>query len=200
MCACFLLFAADSLGRRRSLLWTSIAMGCAMLYVGLYVRIKPPVKGADIPGAGYMALVCIYLFAGFFQWGWGPVPWIYISEIPTARLRSVNVALGAATQWVSFFLEDEYRIELTCHIAIQPCCCSSSPKHARHHGKGRLWHIPFLLRSLFPLLPLRLVLVGFVLSNCFGQANTLTSFFQTVFPRPKVYRSRKWMISSVSLS
>ncbi|KAI5198096.1 general substrate transporter [Aureobasidium subglaciale] len=100
MCACFLLFAADSLGRRRSLLWTSIAMGCAMLYVGLYVRIKPPVKGADIPGAGYMALVCIYLFAGFFQWGWGPVPWIYISEIPTARLRGVNVALGAATQWL----------------------------------------------------------------------------------------------------
>lgn len=100
LCACFLLFAADSLGRRRSLLWTSIAMGCAMLYVGLYVRIKPPVKGADIPGAGYMALVCIYLFAGFFQCGWGPVPWIYVSEIPTARLRGVNVALGAATQWV----------------------------------------------------------------------------------------------------
>lgn len=100
MCACFLLFAADSLGRRRSLLWTSIAMGCAMLYVGLYVRIKPPIKGADIPGAGYMALVCIYLFAGFFQAGWGPVPWILISEIPSARLRGVNVALGAATQWV----------------------------------------------------------------------------------------------------
>ncbi|KAH0370491.1 general substrate transporter, partial [Aureobasidium melanogenum] len=100
MCACFLLFAADSLGRRKSLLWTSIAMGCAMLYVGLYVRIKPPVKGADIPGAGYMALVCIYLFAGFFQAGWGPVPWILVSEIPTARLRSVNVALGAATQWL----------------------------------------------------------------------------------------------------
>ncbi|KAG9664497.1 general substrate transporter, partial [Aureobasidium melanogenum] len=100
LCACFLLFAADSLGRRRSLLWTSIAMGCAMLYVGLYVRIKPPVKGADIPGAGYMALICIYLFAGFFQCGWGPVPWIYVSEIPTARLRGVNVALGAATQWL----------------------------------------------------------------------------------------------------
>ena len=78
-------------------------MGCAMLYVGLYVRIKPPVAGAAIPPAGYMALVCIYLFAGFFQWGWGPVPWIYISEIPTARLRSLNVAMGAATQWVSCF-------------------------------------------------------------------------------------------------
>ncbi|KAK3711692.1 hypothetical protein LTR37_009469 [Vermiconidia calcicola] len=100
MCFCFLVFAADSLGRRKSLLWTSIAMGCAMMYVGLYVRIKPPVEGAVVPPAGYVALVCIYLFASFFQWGWGPVCWIYVSEIPTARLRGLNVALGAATQWL----------------------------------------------------------------------------------------------------
>ena len=44
-----------------------------MMYVGLYVRIKPPVEGAVVPPAGYVALVCIYLFASFFQWGWGPV-------------------------------------------------------------------------------------------------------------------------------
>jgi hypothetical protein len=55
-------------------------MGCAMLYVGLYVRIKPPVKGAEIPGAGYMALVCIYLFAGFFQWGWGTSTVLHIHQ------------------------------------------------------------------------------------------------------------------------
>lgn len=30
------------------------------------------VPGAAVPPAGYFALVCIYLFAGFFQWGWGP--------------------------------------------------------------------------------------------------------------------------------
>jgi len=137
-------------------------MGCAMLYVGLYVRIKPPVKGADIPGAGYMALVCIYLFAGFFQWGWGPVPWIYISEIPTARLRSVNVALGAATQWVSLCLKYEDRTKLTFCLALQPGGRSCSSKHARHNGKSRLWHIPLLLGSLFPLLLLCLVLVSFI--------------------------------------
>ncbi|KAF2102989.1 general substrate transporter [Rhizodiscina lignyota] len=103
-CACFLLFAADSLGRRKSLLWTSIAQGCAMFYVGLYVRISPPVAGADVPPAGYVALVCIFLFAGFFQFGWGPVCWIYVSEIPTARLRSMNVAIAAATQWLFNFV------------------------------------------------------------------------------------------------
>ncbi|KAF2834323.1 general substrate transporter [Patellaria atrata CBS 101060] len=103
-CAGFLLFAADSLGRRRSLLWTSIAQGCSMFYVGLYVRIQPPVAGQAVPPAGYFALVCIFLFAGFFQFGWGPVCWIYVSEIPTARLRSQNVALAAATQWLFNFV------------------------------------------------------------------------------------------------
>ncbi|KAL9109407.1 MAG: hypothetical protein Q9227_005914 [Pyrenula ochraceoflavens] len=103
-CAVFLLIAADSLGRRRSLLWTSIAQGLAMFYIGLYVRIAPPVKGQPVPGAGYFALVCIFLFAGFFQFGWGPVCWIYVSEIPTARLRAQNVALAAATQWLFNFV------------------------------------------------------------------------------------------------
>lgn len=103
-CAAFLMFAVDSLGRRRSLLWTSIAQGCAMLYIGLYVRISPPLPNAALPPAGYMALVCIFLFAGFFQWGWGPVCWIYVSEIPTARLRSLNVAIAAATQWLFNFV------------------------------------------------------------------------------------------------
>ncbi|KAL1643102.1 hypothetical protein SLS58_005071 [Diplodia intermedia] len=103
-CACFLLFVADSLGRRRSLLWTSIAQGTCMYYIGIYVRVAPPKEGAAVPPAGYVALVCIFLFAGFFQFGWGPVCWIYISEIPTARLRSTNVALGAATQWLFNFV------------------------------------------------------------------------------------------------
>ncbi|KAF2198479.1 hypothetical protein GQ43DRAFT_483269 [Delitschia confertaspora ATCC 74209] len=69
-CADFLLFVADSLGRRLSLLWTSIAQDTAMLYIGLY----------------------------------GPVCWIYVSEIPTARLRSLNVAIAAATQWLFNFV------------------------------------------------------------------------------------------------
>jgi len=103
-CSCFLLFAADSLGRRKSLLWTSIAQGCAMFIIGIYVKVDPPVLGASIPPFGYVALVCIFLFAGFYQFGWGPCPWIYVSEIPTARLRSMNVAIAASTQWLFNFV------------------------------------------------------------------------------------------------
>ncbi|OAL06039.1 general substrate transporter [Phaeosphaeriaceae sp. SRC1lsM3a] len=103
-CLCFLIFAADSLGRRRSLLWTSIAQGASMYYIGIYMRVDPPVLGAPVPGAGYFALVCVFLFACFFQFGWGPVCWIYVSEIPAARLRSLNVAIAAATQWLFNFV------------------------------------------------------------------------------------------------
>ncbi|KAK0732362.1 MFS sugar transporter-like protein [Apiosordaria backusii] len=103
-CICFLLFMADSLGRRRSLLWTSIAQGLAMFYIGLYVRIAPPKPGQDVPPAGYFALVSIFLFAAFFQFGWGPACWIYASEIPAARLRSLNVSYAAATQWLFNFV------------------------------------------------------------------------------------------------
>src|SRR5450432_2296590 len=99
--ACFLLFAADSLGCRKSLLWTSIGLGVAKFIMGIYLRIYPPVKGAPTPPFGYVALVCIFLYAGFFQSGWGPCRWIYVSEIPTARLRSLNVGLAADIQWLT---------------------------------------------------------------------------------------------------
>ncbi|KAK8004562.1 cytochrome c oxidase [Apiospora arundinis] len=103
-CIAFLLFMADSLGRRRSLLVSSVGQAFCMFYIGLYVRISPPVDGASVPPAGYFALVCIFVFAAFFQFGWGPACWIYVAEIPTARLRPLNVALAAATQWLFNFV------------------------------------------------------------------------------------------------
>ncbi|KAK3935538.1 putative MFS quinate transporter [Diplogelasinospora grovesii] len=99
-CGLFITFLADTLGRRWSFVWTGFAMSFCMFYLGFYVRFDPPVDGAAIPAAGYVALVMVYLFAAAFQFGWGPVCWIYVSEIPTNRLRGYNVSLAAATQWL----------------------------------------------------------------------------------------------------
>lgn len=103
-CAIFLIFAADSLGRRRSLIWTSIAMAIVMYIIGIYGRVQPPVEGAPVTDFGYVAITCIFLYAAFFQFGWGPACWIIVSEIPTARLRALNVALAAGTQWLFNFI------------------------------------------------------------------------------------------------
>lgn len=51
-CAIFLTFVADSLGRRRSLLWTSCAMFVVMYIIGIYGRTNPPVEGEPVSGIG----------------------------------------------------------------------------------------------------------------------------------------------------
>ena len=79
-------------------------MGITMFYEGFYVRFNPPVAGAALTGAGYFGIVCIYLYVTFYQLGWGAGPWIYVSEISSARLRSLNVAFAAATQWLFNFV------------------------------------------------------------------------------------------------
>ncbi|KAI7158024.1 general substrate transporter [Hortaea werneckii] len=103
-CLLFLIFLVDTLGRKLSFIWTGAVMAVMMFYLGFYVRFSPPKDGAAIGGAGYVALVAVYLFAAAFQFGWGPVCWIYVSEIPTSRLRGLNVSLAAATQWLFNFV------------------------------------------------------------------------------------------------
>jgi hypothetical protein len=99
-CAIFITFLADTLGRRLSLVWTGIFMWFCMFYLGFYVRFDPPKTGEAISSAGTAALVMVYLYAAAFQFGWGPVCWIYCSEISSQRLRGLTVSYAAATQWV----------------------------------------------------------------------------------------------------
>ncbi|RDA88286.1 hypothetical protein CP532_0336 [Ophiocordyceps camponoti-leonardi (nom. inval.)] len=103
-CAAFLVFVADSLGRRWSLLWTSAAQAVVLYVIGIYGRVQPPIAGQPVTAFGYVAITCIYLWAAAFQFGWGPACWILVSEMPTARLRAMNVALAAAVQWLFNFV------------------------------------------------------------------------------------------------
>ncbi|KAL2275230.1 hypothetical protein FJTKL_02176 [Diaporthe vaccinii] len=68
-CAIFIIFVSDSLGRRKSLLWTAIVQGLALYYVGFYIRFDPPVDGEPFSASGYVALIATYLFATVYQFG-----------------------------------------------------------------------------------------------------------------------------------
>lgn len=81
----FLVFVADSLGRRWSLLFTSAAQALVLFIIGTYGRVQPPVSGepvrcgtactsravdADpvakqVTAFGYVAITCIYLWAAY---------------------------------------------------------------------------------------------------------------------------------------
>lgn len=47
-CALFLIFCADSLGRRRSLLFSSVSLTICMFIIGIYGRVEPPVAGKPV--------------------------------------------------------------------------------------------------------------------------------------------------------
>jgi hypothetical protein len=49
-CFVFLVFVADSLGRRWSLLWTAASQGIFLFIVSIYGRVQPPIKGEPVSG------------------------------------------------------------------------------------------------------------------------------------------------------
>ncbi|CAI7585287.1 unnamed protein product [Penicillium manginii] len=103
-CFIFIVFVTDSLGRRKSLLWTGIVQGLMLFYIGFYIRFDPPSGSSGPTSAGYVALAAIYLFAAAYQFGWGPVVWTYCSEIPAARLRPLQMGMATASQWLFNFV------------------------------------------------------------------------------------------------
>lgn len=45
----------------------------------------------------------IYLYVIGYSASWGPVPWVYASEVFPTRLRAYGVGMAAATQWLFNF-------------------------------------------------------------------------------------------------
>lgn len=188
---CFLLFAADSLGRRKSLLVSSVGQAATLYVIGVYQKIYPgtvssvssqrlcrhwvyatdddqtdssfglcidhlrlpicrvSVHNAAPPKCRLFPPVLTYFVVGsFFQFGWGPCCWIYVSEIPTARLRTLNVAIAAATQWLINFVIARTTLSMlssmgyvsALHRLPLPAPCPVSPfrltSRTRAHGSS----------------------------------------------------------------
>ncbi|KAI9318636.1 general substrate transporter [Dichotomocladium elegans] len=101
----------DRWGRRKLLMCGGIAMGICMLAVAICVGtlrssvLDRTAEDSQVfqPGSyaasAYMNVECI-LYAVFFVLSWGPIPWIYCSEIYPMTLRAKSTALTTTTNWV----------------------------------------------------------------------------------------------------
>lgn len=68
-CFVFLVFVADSLGRRWSLLWTAASQGIFLYIVGIYGRVQPPIKGEPVSGRALRPLPFAPLALAFLASG-----------------------------------------------------------------------------------------------------------------------------------
>ncbi|KAL4862162.1 hypothetical protein BDV12DRAFT_49348 [Aspergillus spectabilis] len=104
-CGIFVLFLVERIGRKWSLAIGAFMMGALMLIVAILSKTytpDPDATGISSPTAASIAM--IYLEAASYNMSWGPVPWLYMSEIFPTRIREIGIAIGTATQWLFNFV------------------------------------------------------------------------------------------------
>ena len=114
--AIFLVIGIDHLGRRKSLMLGAAWMMTMMFIIGAVLHTHPPTNVSTVSPASISMVVMIYLYVIGYSASWGPIPWVYLSEIFPTRLRSYGVGMGAATQWLFNFVITEVTPNAVNHI------------------------------------------------------------------------------------
>jgi len=102
----FILFFVEKWGRKWSLFWSAIWMGIFFYIVGAIFKTHPPIAnttGYISPASRGMAGL-IYLYCVAYSFGWGPLPWVYVSDIFPNRTRHYGLAVASASQWLFNFI------------------------------------------------------------------------------------------------
>ncbi|KAI8637011.1 general substrate transporter [Parasitella parasitica] len=101
-------FMVDTkLGRRRTLMIGSVIMMvafyiCGGMILGIERENKGVISaaaGTQVGAKGYVAMVCIYIFAVGYEFSWGPIVWVVCSEIYPTRIRAMALSLTTAFNW-----------------------------------------------------------------------------------------------------
>ncbi|KAM6337469.1 solute carrier family 2, facilitated glucose transporter member 8 isoform 1-T1 [Alca torda] len=120
---CFTALAAviiDKTGRKVLLYVSGIIMALSTALFGLYFKIVLPDQNnssnpdgwltlnSASPGTessvSWLAVVSVGLFVAGFALGWGPVPWLVISEIFPLKAKGVSSGACVLTNWIMAFL------------------------------------------------------------------------------------------------
>ncbi|KAI0681844.1 general substrate transporter [Earliella scabrosa] len=103
--AVFVFFLVDSLGRKLSLFISGMGMGILFFIIGALLKVFPPPEGAtDPPPASKAMAAMLYIYVCFYSMGWGPLPWVYVSDIFPTRTRHYGLATASASQWLFNFV------------------------------------------------------------------------------------------------
>lgn len=105
----FSLYLVEKVGRRNGLIWGAFIGSLPMWYIGAFVMRADPAGAAargevSQSGAGYFAMVCVYLYGFIYCATWQGITWVYCSEIFPLDIRMLCVAITTADQWLWSFI------------------------------------------------------------------------------------------------
>jgi sugar porter (SP) family MFS transporter len=101
----FVFFGVEAVGRRISLFTSAMGMGILFFIIGAILKTDPPpTTGGDPPPASKAMAAMLYFYVCFYSMGWGPLPWVYVSDIFPTRTRHYGLSLASASQWLWNFV------------------------------------------------------------------------------------------------
>ncbi|KAF8068086.1 general substrate transporter [Lyophyllum atratum] len=108
--ALFIFYGVETLGRKLSLFISAMGMGTLFYIIGAILKTHPPppvINGQappDPPPASKAMAGLLYIYVCFYSMGWGPLPWVYVSDIFPTRTRHYGLALASSSQWLWNFV------------------------------------------------------------------------------------------------
>lgn len=97
----------DRLGRRLLLLLSGIGHTISLLLLGYYyLKIKD--NSEFQKNYGWLALTSLIVFISSFSIGYGPIPWMMIPELSSARVRSIIASVATAFNWGCVYIVTGY--------------------------------------------------------------------------------------------
>lgn len=92
----------DNIGRKKILIAGGIGMAvCHFIVAGIIGSFQHTFDTHK--GAGWAAVVFIWIFIINFAYAWGPVAWIVVSEVFPLSMRAKGVSIGGSSNWLNNF-------------------------------------------------------------------------------------------------
>lgn len=99
-----ILLAMEQIGRKWLLIIGAAGQAFAVYYIGIQAAVAgPTAESGGLSGSAVFAIVCVYLFAVFYAFGWGPIAFPLAAECAPNHVRSLIMALALMVQWLINF-------------------------------------------------------------------------------------------------
>ena len=89
------IFTVEHIGRKPLLIWGSLLMALGALLFALTNMVTLP---------AWMSVMSILIYSAAFMFSWGPICWVYMSELFPNTIRSQATAIAVAFQWIFNFI------------------------------------------------------------------------------------------------
>ena len=89
------IFTVERIGRKPLLIWGSLLMALGALLFALTNMVTLP---------AWMSVMSILIYSAAFMFSWGPICWVYMSELFPNTIRSQATAIAVAFQWIFNFI------------------------------------------------------------------------------------------------